>query len=212
MKRLPFILFIFISSTMFIFGCSGMQSCNINITEIDTYPQPLFEPLRLKVGAYYGDKFRTFDIIQQFKNPGMDLTEICNIQMGKANIALFDYILSVVFEKVTPVQHLPKGSDHLKDIELIIEPTVHSYIYERTTTHFGYIHIIYEINVYSPEAEQIDYWRIKGSGHVPIIFSFKPSHIVKTTQVAMREVAAKFMTDFCKQGEIKKLFFNQCNQ
>ena len=197
---------------MLFFGCSSMQSCNINIAEIDIYPQPLFEPLRLKVGAYYGDEFRTFDIIQQFKNPGMDLTEIYKIQMGKANIALFDYILSVVFEKVTPVQHLPKGSDRIKDIDLIIEPTVHSYTYERSTADFGYIHIIYAINVYLPEGEQIDYWRIKGSGHVPIILSIKPSHVSELTQMAMREVAAKFMTDVCKQGEIKKLLYNQCNQ
>lgn len=30
--------------------------------------------------------------------------------------------------------------------------------------------------------------------------------------IAMGEVAAKFMTDFCNQEDIKKLFYNQCNQ
>jgi len=30
--------------------------------------------------------------------------------------------------------------------------------------------------------------------------------------MAMREVAANFMTDFCKQADIKKLFYKKCSQ
>lgn len=191
-----------------------MQSYNINIAEIDNYPQPLFETLQLKVGAYYGDEFRTFDTIQHYQIPGGGLSRVCKIQMGKANIALFDYILSVVFEKVTPVQYLSKESDHIKDIDLIIEPTVHSYTYTNPTAEGVYIHIIYAINFYLPEGEQISSWRIKGSGHAPLKIEFKTetSLVVELTQIAMRQVAAKFITDFCNQQDIKKLFNNKCNQ
>jgi hypothetical protein len=212
MQRFLLILFVIISSTILFFGCSSIQSCNIKIDEIGNYPQPLFEPLRLKVGAYYRDEFRTFDIIQQFKKVGVDQTKICKMQLGKANIALFNYILFNVFEKVTAIQNLRKGPDHIKDIDLIVEPAVYSYTYERSSAKFDYIHITYTINVYSPKGEQIDYWRIEGSGHMPKISSIKPSHVLELTQMAMREVAAKFMTDVCKRGEIKKLLYNQCNQ
>ncbi len=214
MKRLLFILFVIISFARFIFGCSSMQTYNVNITEIGTYPQPLFEPLRLKVGAYYGKEFRTFDTIQHYQISGAGFSRVCKIQMGKANIALFDYILSIVFEKVTPVQYLSNGSDHKKDIDLIIEPTVHSYTYPNPTDDGVYIHIVYKINFYLPEGEKISSWKIQGSGHVPPRFELKTetTAVVELTQMAMREVAAKFMTDFCNQEDIKKLFYSQCNQ
>ena len=124
------------------------------------------------------------------------------------------YILSAVFEKVTPVQYLPNGPDHKQDIDLIIEPTVHSYTYTNPTADGVYIHIIYAINFYLPEGEQISSWRIKGSGHAPLKIEFKTdtSQVVELTQIAMRQVAAKFMTDFCNQVDIKKLFYSQCNQ
>jgi hypothetical protein len=210
-KRLLFILFVIISFTRLNCGLKNMQTdYNINITDIGTYPQPLFEPLRLKVEAYYGDEFRTFDIIQHYQKVG--ISSVCKVQTGKANIALFNYILSTVFEKVTPVQYLSEGSDHKKDIDLIIEPTVHSYAYP-DHINGGYFHIIYAINFYLPEGEQISSWRIKGGGHIPPRFELKyeTTAFVKLTQMAMRQVAAQFIADFCNQEEIKKLFNKQCN-
>jgi hypothetical protein len=137
--------------------------------------------------------------------------------MGKANVALFNYILSTVFEKVTPVtpvQYLSKGFENVKDIDLIIVPTVQSYTIPKFTADGTHIHIIYEINFYLPEGEQINSWRIKGSGLKPLKLDFKSekTHVTELTQMAMRQVAAKFMTDFCNQEEIKKLFYSQCEQ
>ena len=212
MKKFGFILFSLFVTTFFFFSCT--RTFNIEINDVGTYPQPLFEPLPIKVGVYYGNDFGTFETTQKVELVDTGMSYIENIKMGKANIALFDYVLSIVFEKVTPVQYLSKGSDHKKDIDLIIEPTVHSYSIPNLTVDGPYIHIIYLINFYLPEGEQISSWRIKGSGHVPprIELKHETTAVVELTQMAMREVAVKFITDFCNQGDIKKLFYNQCNQ
>jgi len=217
MKRLLFNLFIIISSTMFICDCSSMRMYNINISEIGAYPEPLFQALPLKVGAYYGEDLRTFDTIQQYASHGKHLTKICKIQTGKANIALFDYTLSKLFEKVTLIQHLSDGSDHCKDIDLIIEPTVHSYTYAESIAGGVNIHIIYAINFYLPEGGHINSWKISGKGHIPppppwFFLTTETSDVIELTQMAMREVAAKFMNDFCNQADIKKLFYSECDQ
>ena len=211
MKKFGFILFSLFVTTFFFFSCT--RTFNIEINEIGTYPQPLIEPLPIKVGVYYDNNFGTFETTQKVEVLDAG-TYIENIKMGKANIALFDYILSTVFEKVIPVQYLSEGSEYKKDIDLIIEPIVHSYTYPNVTVDGPYIHIIYAINVYLPDGEQIDSWRIKGSGHVPPRFELKheTTAVVELTQMAMREVAAKFITDFCNQEEIKRLFYEQCNQ
>ncbi len=211
MKKLAFISFSLFASIFLFFSCT--RTFNIEINDIGTYPQPLIEPLPIKVGVYYDNNFGTFETTQKVEVLDVGIY-IENIKMGKANIALFDYILSTVFEKVTPVQCLSEGSKYKKDIDLIIEPTVHSYTYPNVTVDGPYIHIIYAINVYLPDGEQIDCWRIKGSGHVPPRFELKheTTAVVELTQMAMREVATKFITDFCNQEEIKRLFYEQCNQ
>jgi hypothetical protein len=140
--------------------------------------------------------------------------------MGKANIALFDYILSIGFEKVTPVQYLSEVSNHKKNIDLIIEPTVHSFnlisAVDPIANGFDIIDITYAINFYLPDGEKISSWNIKGSGASPFAPSsaefINETRFVELTQMAMREVASKFMTDFCNQIETKKLFYKQCNQ
>lgn len=223
MKKFGFIFFSLFAFALFIFSCSSIKKFNVEINEIGTYPHPLIESLPIKVGVYYGNDFGTFETTQKVElgdGKSTIFTYIYNTKMGKANIALFDYILSIVFEKVTTVQYLSKGSDHKKDIDLIVEPTVHSFTHPSATDPndpnvygVNIIHIIYAINFYLPEGEQISSWSIKGSGTVlPKFGLMNETIVVELTQRAMRQVAAKFITDFCNKVEIKKLFYNQCNQ
>ena len=218
MKKLGFILFSLFAFAFFIFSCST-KTFNIEINKIGTYPHPLIEPLPIKVGVYYGNDFGTFETTEKVemkdaRTRGTVFTFIYNTKMGKANIALFDYILSTLFEKVTPLQYLSKGSDHKKDIDLIVEPTVQTFTHISPTDPTVYgtniIYIIYAINFYLPEGEKIGSWSIEGGGYA--LPRLNETAVVELTQMAMREVAAKFMTDFCNQVDIKKLFYNQCNQ
>jgi hypothetical protein len=211
MKKLAFISFSLFASIFLFFSCTKIH--NIEINDIGTYPQALFDPLPIKVSVYYGNDFSTFETSQTIQHKEeVGATIIDNIKMGKANIALFDYILSSVFEKVTPVQYLSEGFDHIKDIDLIIEPTVHSFTYPKFTADGSHIHIIYAIKFYLPTGEEISSWRIKGSGLMPLEIKSETSRAKELTQMAMRQVAAKFITDFCNQEDIKQLFYKQCKQ
>ena len=212
MKKLAFILLsLFVSISLF-FSCTKIN--NIEINTIGTYPTPLIKPLPLRVSVYYGNDFGTFETTQTVKIPNTDLTFIDHVKMGKANTVLFDTILPMVFEKVTHVRNLPKGPDNLKNVDLIIEPKVHSYSIPNPTADGVYIHIVYDINFYLPEGKQISFWRIEGTGHAlpQIELKTEVTAVTELTQMAMREVAANFMTDFCNQKEIIKLFYNQCKQ
>ena len=212
MKKLASILFsLFVSISLF-FSCTKIN--NIEINTIGTYPTPLIKPLPLRVSVYYGNDFAAFETTQKVKIPNADITLIDHVKMGKANTVLFDTILPMVFEKVTHVRNLPKGPDNLKNVDLIIEPKVHSYSIPNPTADGVYIHIVYDINFYLPEGEQISSWRIEGTGHAlpQIELKSEVTAVTELTQMAMREVAANFMTDFCKQADIKKLFYKECSQ
>ena len=160
------------------------------------------------MGVYYRNSFGTYETTLKW---GPRSAIIDNIHIGKANIALFNYILSNVFEKVTPVQYLSHGTNQKRDIDLIIEPTILSYTQPEPTGPGGRkIHIIYEVNFYLPEGEKIGSWWIKGTGHIPLSLD-ENNALTELTQMAMREVAVKFITGFCKQGKIIKLINKECN-
>ena len=154
MSELRFIIVILFAPTYLILGCT--HTLNINITEIGNYPQPLIEPLPTNVGVYYGNDFRTYKTTQINECPS-DFTRICNIRLGKANIALFDSISHNVFENVTSVQHLPNELVNLKNIDLILEPAISDYTYiaVELAEPEASINITYEIKFYSPDSVQI---------------------------------------------------------
>jgi hypothetical protein len=65
-----------------------------------------------------------------------------------------------------------------------------------------------------PEGEHISSWSIEGSGQVPPRFELKcdATAVTDLNKMAMRDVAAQFMTGFCNQIDIQKHFYKQCNR
>jgi hypothetical protein len=205
MKKLDFIFFSLFAFCFLLLGCS---SKNVNISEIGHYPQPLIKPLTLKIGVYYKDDFQKFETVQ--KPGGFRL----DIQLGKANTALFDYILPLVFKEVTPVQHFPEDIENMANIDTIIEPSIKSFscnIIHGWETEF-HVHITYAITFYSPNGEPIGTWLIKAKGFASYHMSTYGTLAKDATQNAMRDFAVQFMTGLCKNIATKELFDKQCNK
>ena len=224
MNALRFITVIVFAPVFLLIGCT--QTLNINIDEIGNYSQPLNEPLPLNVGVYYGNDFRSYKTVQENfladASPGAQggVTRIFHIQLGQANVALFDFILFHLFENITSIQHISSESDNLNNIDLLVEPTISNYIYSERTVFFepaAWVRIEYTINFYSPDGLPISTWTLSGECFRDITWHGMEiltghSSSVELTQLAMREVAAQFLTGFCNQSEIQKHFFEQCNQ
>lgn len=213
MRLVIFSLFNCLAFTISLFGCGTIRTHNINVAEIRLPPQPLVEPLPFNVGVHYSEDFCTFDTIQQIRIADFGITSVYKITLGKANIALFDYILSHAFEQVTPAQHSSEDSKVTKHIDIIIEPTVAWYSLLTSPNMFS-VRIAYAITLRIPDGERLKPQFVTGHKSVPTGKSFKPVATILTelTEMAMREVAAEFMTGFCSRTEIRKFLYNQCNQ
>lgn len=181
----------------------------------------------INAGVFYGNDFRTYKTIQEnfladpsAYSPDVDVTRISKIQMGAANIALFDYILSHLFENHQSVKNLSNEAENLMNIDLIVEPTVSNYVYSERQVYFepaAWVRIEYTINFFSPDGLQISTWTISGERSRKITLHGieilrRHSSSVELTQLAMREVAAQFIAGFCNQRDIKNHFNEQCNQ
>ena len=200
MKKPGFILFSLFAFCFLLLGCMK----NVTISEVEHYPKPLLKPLPLKIGVYYNDDFRNYETTE------WDL----KIRLGKANIALFDYILPHVFKEVTPVKHLSEANEDLGNFDIILEPSITSYscnfILEWETK--CQVDITYAITFYSPNSMQLVKWSINAEGFASGYWGTLGGLANDTTQIAMRDLAAQFMTDICKDMATKKLFDKHCNK
>ena len=207
LKIMPFFLIVLILS------CNSMLTTTVvNIDSINNYPEPLVKPLPLRVAALYTERFKTYDTINQISTADSDIT--MKIQVGKANIALYDYILSNTFEKVVYVDNIHEASKGSESIDLVIVPEVDGITYDYNLENKGlfaslFFEIIYKIGFFSPYGEQIGVWRIVGSGAKDFMIH-SLTDIDPVSQIAMRKVAAKFMVGFCEQENISQLFYNEC--
>jgi len=207
MKKPGFILFSLFAFCFLLLGCSK----NITISEVEHYPKPLLKPLPLKIGVYYNDDFRKYEILE-ISAAGL------NIRLGKANIALFDYILPHVFEEVTPVQHLSEANEDMGNLDIILEPSITSYScnldfitdYSKVKCQ---VDITYAITFYSPNSMQLGTWSINAEGFAASSGIGPLGALAEdATQIAMRDLAAQFMTGICKDMATKELFGKYCNK
>ena len=170
-------LLITIVTCFFCFGCTRV--INVKIDEIGTMPIPLIEHLPLTVGVYYGNDFRNYNNTETI--PSEDSTTIINTQLGKANIALFDYIFTNLFEKVIPLQNLPGAYETYENFDIIAEPVVaHYWPWDPTN-------IQYDIIFYMPGDKKTSWTLFDASGGYGIIGA---KAITKHTQLVMRNIAA----------------------
>ena len=189
-----------IFSLLFCWSCTRV--INTKIEKIGNLPTPLIEPLPLTAGVYYGKDFCNYKLSHAHE-PISSVTIIYNAQLGKANVSLFDYILSNSFKKVIPIKHLPEGHEDFENIDVIIEPTVNDF------SPWLPNYLSYEMKFYLPDGKVIN-WLIKGTSKKTRVL-LTSNAVKKETQVEMRNIAAQFMTGFCKQKEIQKHFYKQCN-
>lgn len=189
--------------------CTAMRNYNVNVTEIGPYPEPLFKPLPITLGVYYKDEFKNFQAIHKYAPPDEG---ICNTHIGEANIALFEYILPNVAETVIPVEYLPLEQEDLEAFDLILEPTVRDYDYIIADDSVE-VKLVYKIRFHYFMSNDLSFWNIEGSSIMPKIMNETKDeyHIVtELTQLAMREVAAKFISGFCSHPDIRKMQHEQC--
>ena len=182
---------------------------NVEITDLSLPPKPLFEPLPLSVLAIYNNRFLTHHSTSK-NNKGM---LIHHIQLGESSAEFFDYLLKSAFRELEIVRK-PLDDVNIPDrIELIVKPTVskHSYV---LNSNQSYLSLIYRIDYYLPNKELIGFSAVRGRGNeIPRFFlSQKQQNLIFTTatQVAMREIAAKFISRLCGELFILDKFYLQC--
>lgn len=210
MNKLGSISFSLFAFCFLFLGCTF----NVNISEIGDNPKPLINPLPLNIAVYYRNDFRKFEAqkilsIEGSREEGSRLI----FHLGKANIALFDYILHHVFKEVSHVKHPPENNVDMGKVDIILEPSITSYlcIFNHGWETECQVDITYTIKFYSKNGVAMGTWLIGAEGRGYAHFGTLGSIAKDATQNAMRDLAVQFLTGICKNMTAKGLFDKKCN-
>ena len=199
-KTISLILFLLMA-----FLSSGFTyNYNVPPTDATIHQKPLIEPIPTKMGCYSSDVFQTYESVKPLPLKP-DISD--RFRPGAANAALFDQVFSEMFAKVVKVSSFPPLKEDNADIKAVIEPKIVDVAVDADlNVTWIRVDLLYSVVLRDLKGADISNWSIKGSGSsVGYLKSINhPGMVRETTQLAMRNVAAKFMLGLRKNPEAMK--------
>lgn len=166
-------------------------------------PRPLVETLPLDVGVHYRDSFRDYG----FTGEAAGDDSSWDIELGSAQIRLFNQLFKTQFRKVTRVDDLRSIPDPAR-IDVVLEPAIEEYSLRTpwgTGTDFYDVTIRYSLSFYSPDGELIARWPFEGHGRSRSSFFSNNESVEKATIAAMRDAATVLILELGDKPEVKAL-------
>ena len=178
--------------------CAG---CTTTFSADTKFPAPVVETLPLSVGIYYDEEFRTY------WHRGTNLQgDKWAVELGPANVAVFDRLFSVMFAEVAGVTEPESWDTPLKRTDAVIAPELESYrvalpgdFDDRRYT----VWIEYRVRVLAPDGVVIANWLIDAYGQSMPRGVRHEKSMREATRLAMRDAAATVATEFKHQPDIR---------
>lgn len=169
---------------------------------IDTeFPNPLIEKMPHSVGVHYSPEFTGY----KYQEESKDRTKWI-IESGSAQEALFDTMLTGMFENVVSVETLPPW-DSPPPVDIIISPTVEDFQYtlpRETKIKVYEIWVKYNVQVFTRDGSLLADWILTSYGKTPTGFmQSDDGALIQAIIVALRDAGANLVLNFAKVPEIR---------
>jgi hypothetical protein len=179
----------------------GLAGCAQNIEVPANVPEPVLAPLPLTVGVVYPrDEFSEFIYIEKLLY-GPEIT----VELGSANVNMFDRMVRSVFEAVTELDDPSAASS---DIEAILRPTVDDYAFltpEQAGVDFYSVSIRYEVELLSPAGDLLDRWQVNSYGRTRSSGITGSNSLSQANQEALRDAAGGLALDLQNRESVLTL-------
>jgi hypothetical protein len=167
-------------------------------------PAPLVTRIPVVVGVYLPPAFR--EQVHREERSGADVA----ISVGKAQSEGFMRLLEAMFTRAVPLESVTSGPAVDPEIRGVLEPVLEEFSFITPAdagTPLYAVSLKYRVNAYRPGGELIDSWTFTGYGAEPS--SALPTQgqdaLQRATASAMRDAAAKLVTEFREQAIVRGL-------
>ena len=171
--------------------------CDQALTVPNTFPEPLIEPLPLDVALYLSDEFANYRYREE-----VDGDTEWDIDLGKANVALFESVSRRLFRSATRVSARPEGLA-AAGFNAIIEPSVVAFEFSlpsQSATEQYSVWIRYSVKVFRPDGELLTAWNISAYGESESTLLRPARSMQEATILALRDAAATLAVGFVKEA------------
>lgn len=178
-----------------------LSGCTHTLYVEGEFPSPLVGKIPTGVGVLYGDEFKNYVYEESSKDRKNWI-----IDMGDAQVDLFNAVLPNMFNSVVEVDSLPlvNGPTGLR---LVISPLVEDFQYtlpSETKVKVYEIWLKYNIQVFEPDGTIVADWILTAYGKTPTGFmQSDEAALNQAIVVALRDAGANLSLNFAKVPEIR---------
>ncbi len=199
-------LLIIVLASILLPACSS----NVVVSPPATFPEPLVEPLALRLGVHYPEEFKNYTYEQPVKRTNKKKKKKkrskFRVDIGAAQTQLMRTVFGALFESVKTVDAAALDAPS-SEIDLLLVPEVLEFQFSTprvTKVNVYEIWIKYQFSIKAADGEEIATWVVPVYGKTPTKFLKSKTEAVKlATLVALRDCGAAFITGFSQLPEIR---------
>ena len=174
-----------------------LAGCDQALTVPNTFPEPLVEPLPLDVALVFSDEFANYRYSENVAGDSK-----WDIDLGKANVALFESVSRRLFRSATRVSSRPAGPE-AAGFNAIIEPSVAAFEFSlpsQSATEQYSVWIRYTVKVFRPDGELLTAWNISAYGESGATLLRPARSMEQATILALRDAEATLAVGFVSEA------------
>lgn len=174
-----------------------LSACGQTLVVPSDLPEPLIEPLPIDVALYLSDDFASYHHRENVAGEAK-----WDIDIGKANVALFESVSRRLFRSATRVPIRPTGSSAAA-FGAIIEPSVAAFEFSlpsQSATEQYSVWIRYTVKIFGASGELASTWNISAYGESGSTLLRPARSMEQATVLALRDAAATLTVGFANEA------------
>ena len=179
----------------------ALTSCKSTLNVEGNFPTPVINQMPFSIGVVFAPEFANY----QYVEVGKDRDE-WEISVGKAQVQLFDVILTAMFSEVATsdsMQGMPN-----KSIDLFFQPSLESFQYNvpyETKGKMYEVWLKYNLKVFDAQQQLLADWIITAYGKTPTAFlKSQEAGLNEAMVIALRDLGAGIALRFGHVPEINQ--------
>jgi hypothetical protein len=195
-----------IACAALLLAASLLGACAQSVVVNTEFPEPLVEPLPLKVGVHYDSALSEYAYTEELPS---DST--WSFTLGEVNTKLFDGAFTALFKQTIAVGGTGGTGDPYDGLSAVIKPSVEAFEFSlpRQSRSEQYsVWIRYRLNIYEPDGTLITSWPVSAYGQSDSRTFGKAKSMEQATINALRDAYASIVIGFAQEPTIKKALFS----
>lgn len=185
----------------FVVAGSGflLAACSASVWVEADFPQPLVEPLPIRMGLLLDDEFLDYVHYEEIPQQAT-----YTIQIGEANELMMDALFQSMFAAIEPVYDLPLAQADSFRIDGVLRPELERFEFDvplGEKDEFVEVWMQYLVRLYETNGDLVTEWPVSGYGKAEL--GNREDALNRATVVAMREVGAVISTKFSEQPDVQ---------